>query len=262
MQSTDSSFRFERAILRKPGNSAVRGLRVVDHGVPDISLFLAEHAAYAAALRRAGVSTTVLDPLEAFPDSVFLEDAALCLPQGTVLLNPGTASRSGETKPLAAELGDLGHELHRLEASGRIDGGDILVTGSEILVGLSARTDKAGFDALDSLLASWGYRLRELHTPEGVLHFKSDCSLLDDETILATARLGTSGCLSGFRLLTVPAGEEAAANSIRVNERILVPEGFPATVEMLQRENYSVETVPVSQAALLDAGLSCMSLRF
>jgi dimethylargininase len=262
MQAIGPSYRFGHAILRKPGDSAVRGLRVVDRGAPDIRLFLAEHAAYADALCRAGLAITVLDPLEAFPDAVFLEDAALCLPQGTVLLNPGTASRSGETKPLAAELGALGHDLHRLEPPGRIDGGDILVTGSEILVGLSARTDKAGFDALDSLLAGWGYRLRKVHTPEGVLHFKSDCSLLDGETILATDRLGSSGCLSGFRLLTVPAGEEAAANSIRVNERVLVPEGFPATVEMLQRENYSVETVPVSQAALLDAGLSCMSLRF
>jgi len=257
-----SSYRFEHAILRKPGNSAVRALRAVDRGAPDIQLFVAEHEAYAGALRRAGLSTTILHPLEEFPDSVFLEDTALCLPQGTILLNPGTDSRSGETKPLAVELGNLGHELYRLQPPARIDGGDILVTDSEILVGLSARTDTAGFEALDSLLAGWGYRLRKVHTPEGVLHFKSDCSLLDGETILATDRLGSSGCLSGFRLLTVPAGEEAAANSIRVNERVLVPEGFPATVEMLQRENYKVETVPVSQAALLDAGLSCMSLRF
>jgi len=257
-----SSYRFKNAILRKPGNSAVRGLRAVDRGAPDIRLFLAEHEAYADALRRAGLNITVLEPLEAFPDSVFLEDAALCLPQGTVLLNPGTPSRSGETKPLAMELRNLGHDVHRLQPPGRIDGGDILMTNSEILVGLSARTDKAGFDALESLLASWGYPLRGVHTPKGVLHFKSDCSLLDGDTILATDRLGSSGCLSGFRLLIVPTGEEAAANSIRVNERVLVPEGHPATVEMLQRENYTVETVPVSQAALLDAGLSCMSLRF
>lgn len=258
----NAPYRFEQAILRKPGSSAVRALRAVDRGAPDIELFLSEHEAYAGALRRAGLKTTVLDALEEFPDSVFLEDAALCLAQGTVLLNPGADSRCGETKPLAAELGDLGHDVHRLQPPGRIDGGDILVTGSEILVGLSARTDKAGFDALDSLLADWGYRLRAVHTPEGVLHFKSDCSLLDGETILATDRLGSSGCLAGYRLLTVPAGEEAAANSIRVNERVLVAEGFAETVEMLQRENYEVEAVPVSQAALLDAGLSCMSLRF
>jgi dimethylargininase len=36
----------------------------------------AEHAAYVAALEAAGVAVTVLEPLEAFPDSVFVEDPA------------------------------------------------------------------------------------------------------------------------------------------------------------------------------------------
>ena len=57
-------------------------------------------------------------------------------------------------------------------------------------------------------------------------------------------------------------GEEAAANSIRVNDTVLMPAGYPATAEKVFDAGFTVETVPATQAALLDGGLSCQSLRF
>jgi hypothetical protein len=90
---------------------------------------------------------------------------------------------------------------------------------------------------------------------------KSDCSVLDSETILATSRLSAEECFRPFRVLTVPSGEEAAANSIRVNGKVLVPRGYPATAELLTGAGYTVALLPTSQPALLDGGLSCMSLR-
>ena len=38
-------------------------------------------------------------------------------------------------------------------------------------------------------LAAWRYHARELTTRHGVLHFKADCSLLDEMTVLAAVRL-------------------------------------------------------------------------
>ena len=38
-------------------------------------------------------------------------------------------------------------------------------------------------------LAVWGHHVRELTTPNGVLHFRTDCSLLDEMTVLAAVRL-------------------------------------------------------------------------
>jgi len=256
------SYQFTKAIARKPGGSVTRGLRAVDRGTPDIERFQAEHKVYVSALERAGLSVTVLDALERYPDSVFIEDAALCLPEGTIILRPGAPSRTGETGPLAAALASIGHEIHRNDSEGFIDGGDILLTDSLILVGLSKRTNRAGFEWLKSVLDDWNYPVLAVHTPDEVVHLKSDCCVLDSHTILATSRLSRAECLAPFRVLTVPSGEEAAANSIRVNDTVLVPEGFPATVELLAREAYSPEAVPVSQPSLLDGGLSCMSLRF
>ena len=262
MPSEGLSYQFTAAIARQPGQSVVQGLRATDRGTPDIERFQAEHKAYISALQRAGLKVTVLDATEAFPDSVFIEDAALCLPQGTVILRPGAPSRTGESELVATDLAPLGHKIHHNDSAGYIDGGDILVTDSAMLVGLSQRTNRAGFDWLKQVLTAWGYTTLAVHTPDDVLHFKSDCCVLDSNTILATSRLAGAECFANFRVLTVPAGEEAAANSIRVNETVLVPAGFPATAELLAREDYSVETISVSQAALLDGGLSCMSLRF
>jgi len=262
MPSEGLSYQFTRAVARQPGQSIVEGLRATDRGTPDIERFQAEHKAYVSALEWAGLKVIVLGAEEAFPDSVFIEDAALCLPQGTVILRPGAPSRTGEGELVATDLAGLGHKIQPNDSAGFIDGGDILVTDSAILVGLSKRTNQAGFDWLKSMLEAWGYTALAVHTPDDVLHFKSDCCVLDSNTILATSRLAGAECFAKFRVLTVPAGEEAAANSIRVNDTVLVPAGFPATAELLTREGYSVATVSVSQAALLDGGLSCMSLRF
>ena len=93
---SDPCITFARAIARRPSRSSVDGLRAVDTGAPDIDAFSRDHAAYLRALEEAGVAVTVLPPLESHPDSVFVEDTALCMPGLAVLLRPGAPSRRGE----------------------------------------------------------------------------------------------------------------------------------------------------------------------
>ena len=143
-----------------------------------------------------------------------------------------------------------------------IEGGDILVTEREILVGRSARTNAAGIAELTALVAPWGHKVREVHTPPGVLHFKTDCSLLDVDTILATRRLSVSGCFAGYRVIDVPEGEEAAANTIRFNDLVLMPAGFPGTRAAIEAAGFTVREIGNSECAKLDGGMSCLSLRF
>ncbi|MBE9476055.1 MAG: dimethylarginine dimethylaminohydrolase, partial [Proteobacteria bacterium] len=149
-----------------------------------------------------------------------------------------------------------------INGPGHIEGGDILVTSKEILVGRSDRTDAAGVAELAQLVAPWGYRVREVFTPEGVLHFKTDCSLLDGETILATKRLDASGCFEGYRVIHTVDGEEAAANAIRFNRFVLMATGFPKTAKRLRDAGFEVREINNTECAKLDGGMSCLSLRF
>jgi dimethylargininase len=95
-----------------------------------------------------------------------------------------------------------------------------------------------------------------------VLHFKSDCALLDDESVLTTRRLADSGVFDGFRQVLVAEGEEAAANALRVNDVVLLAGGFPRTHEHLDQLGYRVVPLQAAELGRLDGGLSCLSLRW
>ncbi len=257
-----SVFAFNNALVREPAASVVQGLRAEDRGTPTLAGVRAEHDAYVAALQAEGVDVERLPPLEAFPDSIFVEDPALVFPEGAILLRPGAASRFGETAAIAPALRRRFARVLELPPPGFADGGDVLVLPGRVLIGRSARTDAAGAAALVAALAELGRKAEIVHTPPGVLHFKSDCSLLDETTVLSTTRLAASGIFAGLRVLLVPDGEEAAANALRVNGAVLLGTGFPATATLLRGAGYRVVELAVQQVGLLDAGLSCMSLRW
>lgn len=256
------TFEFSRAVTRRPSASIVNGLRAEDTGNPSLAGMLAAHQAYVAALKSTGAEVIELEPLEDFADAVFVEDTALCLPQGAILMRPGAPSRMGEVAEMAPTLRSCYADVREIKGPGHIEGGDILVTGREILVGRSDRTDAAGVAELAEIAAEWGHKLREVFTPPGVLHFKTDCSLMDAETILSTKRLSASGCFEGYKILDVADGEEAAANAIRFNNLVLFPAGFPRTAKMLDKAGYEVVEIDNRDCAKLDGGMSCLSLRF
>ncbi len=258
----DPTFEFSRAITRQPSRAIVDGLRAIDTGTPNLNQMLKDHASYVTALKSTGAEVVVLPALEDFPDAVFVEDTALCLPQGAVLMRPGAATRMGEVAHMAPALAKFYDDVLDISGPGHIEGGDILVTGREILVGRSDRTDTEGVEELQRLVADWGHSVREVFTPEGVLHFKTDCSLLDGETILSTKRLEASGCFEGYRVLNTAEGEEAAANSIRFNNLVLMPAGFPRTAETLDGAGFDVVQINNTECAKIDGGMSCLSLRF
>lgn len=257
-----SSYQYSHALCRKPGRSVVRGLRSTSGEDLDYEAFAKEHVAYVEALRQAGLDVTVLDPLETFPDSVFVEDVALCIAEVAIILRPGATSRFGEREAATDALSRAFSTMIDLDTDGFVDGGDILVTEREILVAQSTRTDTRGVGALAETLSNLGIPARRVQTPAGILHFKSACSLLDAETLFCTRDLATSGCFAGYRIIQCPVGEEPAANLIRVNDVVLLSAGYPRTMDLLGAEGYDVAKVPTHEAAKLDGGLSCMSLRW
>lgn len=256
------SIEFTRAITKKPASTIVDGLRAIDTGAPDLARMLTAHKAYTETLREAGADVINLPASPAYPDSVFVEDTALCLPKGAILMRSGAATRAGEVAEMAPTLRDLYTDVRQITGPATIEGGDILVTAREILVGLSERTDQAGVDQLASLVSDWGYSVRCIEIPRDVLHFKTDCSLLDQDTILSTQRLAASGCFADYNVIYTAPDEDAAANAIRFNRFVIMAAGFPATAKRLRDSGYEVREIDNTQCAKLDGGMSCLSLRF
>jgi dimethylargininase len=254
-------FDFTHAIVREPGRSVVNGIRSTP-SAPTYEGVVAEHRAYLEALRDAGLMVDILPPLEDFPDSIFVEDPALVFPEGAILLRPGVASRLREAEEMRAPLKKHFDRVLELEGEQYADGGDVLVSQDEIFIGLSKRTNRAGAERLVGLLAQLGRKAHIAETPSDILHFKSASSLLSEDTVMATKKLADSDVFAGLKILIVPEGEEGAANFLRVNDTVLVGDHFPRTIAMLRAAGFNAKGVSVTEIGKLDAGLSCMSLRW
>ena len=254
-------FDFTNAIVREPGRSVVGGISSAS-SPPSYDGVVAEHRAYVASLRGAGLTVDVLPPLEAFPDSVFVEDPALVFPEGAILLRPGVASRLGEAVEMRAPLKKYFDRVLELEGEQYADGGDVLVSQEEVFIGLSKRTNRAGAERLVELLGDFGRKARVAETPADILHFKSASSLLSEDTVMATKRLADSGIFAHLKVLVVPEDEEGAANFLRINDTVFVGDRYPRTIEMLRREGFAAQGLKIDEICKLDAGLSCMSLRW
>ena len=254
-------FDFTHALLRSPAQSVTEGLRDGDHAGPGYDGVLREHAAYAAALVELGLTVDILPQLEAYPDSVFVEDPALVFGNGAILLNPGAPSRAGEVAEIAPEL-QLRFERVLTLNEGFVDGGDVLITPEEVLIGLSARTDADGAKALMKALAELGRKGRVVNTPAGVLHFKTGCGLIDEETVAVIGELDDAEMFGSLRRVVIPAEEAAAANLLRIRDTVLVGEGYPKTRELVERHGVTTLPLSVTEIGKIDAGLSCMSLRW
>lgn len=254
-------FDFNRALVRQPCAEVVNGLRMTDRADPSFRGIADLHDKYINALESAGLSVTTLPPLPAFPDSVFIEDPALVFEDAAILLKPGAATRKAEAEELIATLQKEFSRLLVLR-DGSVEGGDVLVTSDRILIGLSQRTSEQGAKALIDALAAIGRTGVIVRPPAGVLHLKTASGMLDEETVFATAALATSGIFDGFRVITVPEGEERAANVLRLNEAVLMPADCPASQDILARANLTVIPLDVSEIEKIDGGLTCLSLRW
>ena len=60
----------------------------------------------------------------------------------------------------------------------------------------------------------------------------------------------------------MPEGEEAAANTIRFNDLVLMPAGFPKTRDAIAAAGFTVREIGNTECAKIDGGMSCLSLRF
>ncbi len=257
-----SPYAFTHALCRTPARSAVKGIRADGGPDPDFYGLLAEHEAYVETLRTLGLDVEVLEPLDDFPDALFTEDVALTFPEGAILLRPGAPSRAGEVAHIRGPLAAHHSRLLEMTGPGYADGGDILRLADRVIIGLSARTDRTGAEELAGLLGKLGYSAEIGETPPGVLHFKTGCGLIDARTILAVPALAACPQFDGLEVVTTPPGEEPAANILRIRDTVLVGDRWSATHALLAERGIEIRPLPTGQIAHIDAGLSCMSLRW
>ena len=239
----------------------VDGISNANLGRPDYHNALAQHLDYIEALKECGLQVTVLPPDENFPDSTFVEDAALMTRHCAILTNPGAPSRTGETQSMLGALREFYKAIEIIEAPGTVEGGDIMMIGDHFYIGLSERTNQTGAAQLIDILKKYDMQGSVVDLTE-VLHLKTGLSYLESNNLLACGEFFSKPEFQQYNLLQVDPEEAYAANSVWVNGTVLVPEGFPKTSKLIASAGYKVREVDVSEFQKLDGGLSCLSLRF
>jgi len=254
------SYSFKNAIIRLPNKSIQNGLSSQNLH-PQYEVIAEEHSNYIKAINEAGLQIKLLESLEEYPDSIFVEDPALTYKSNVIILNPFDPSRNGEKNIIKNEIKHFFDNILFVE-DGFVEGGDILNINNHFIIGLSHRTNKLGADNLSKILQSLGATVEIRKTPDDILHFKSECSIIDDDTILVSNKMAQLDYLkSHYHLIELPIGEEGAANALRINDKLLLPDGFIKAEEILSNK-YNIIKVKVDEIAKVDAGLSCMSLRW
>jgi dimethylargininase len=254
------SYNFKNAIIRKPNKSIQNGLSSQNIH-PEYETILEEHRNYVKAINEADLKINLLEPLEEYPDSIFVEDPALTYKSTIIILNLSDTSRNGEKNIIKNEIEHLFDNILFVK-DGFVEGGDILNINNHFIIGLSHRTNKLGAENLSTILQRLGATVEVCKTPNDILHFKSECSLIDDDVILVSNKMAQLDYLkSNYSLIELPIGEEGASDALRINDKLLLPDGFIKAEEMLSKR-YNIIKVKVDEIAKVDAGLSCMSLRW
>ncbi len=263
-KAAELSTRFTGALLRLPGRIFAAGISTSTEGAPSFAATLAQHALYLAALESLGLRTRVLEADERFPDGTFVEDTAIATQHGAIITRPGADARLHEPTAIAAALATDYPALACIAAPGTVDGGDICETDAGVLIGVSHRTNEEGARQLGGWLGSLGIAstVLDIRGCAGLLHLKSGISYLGDGRLAVAPGLPDYAAFAGYELVILAPEESYAANCLRINDRVLVADGYPRFTDTLGRLGYDPLPLPMSEFRKMDGGLSCLSIRY
>jgi dimethylargininase len=237
------------------------GLTEANMGLPNYELACEQHQGYIAALHKCGLQVTTLAPLESYPDSCFVEDVALITSKCAILTNPGAPSRRGEVQHIVEAVKQFYPNLEHITLPATIEAGDIMMVGNHFYIGLSARTNVQGAEQLINILGKYDMTGSMVKMSE-LLHLKTGLSYLENNNLLTFGEMSNNPMFNQFKRIEIAKKESYAANSVWINDTILVPKGFPDALKAIQELGYPIIELSMSEFQKLDGGLSCLSLRF
>lgn len=253
--------KFTKAIVRTPCERIIEGLSSADLGKPDYHLAMQQHEKYIQALKDCGLEVRILPPDNEFPDSTFVEDTALLTPEVAIITNPGAQSRKEEILSMQAVVEEYFNEISFIRSPGTLEAGDVMMAGSHYYIGLSDRTNNEGAAQLATILEQYGMTASMVEIGD-MLHLKSGVSYLENNMLLAIEHMDANPSFTHLDIIPVPSLESYAANSLWINGTVLVPEGYPVTLQNIISADYDTIVLDMSEFRKLDGGLSCLSLRF
>jgi dimethylargininase len=243
------------AFVRQPSSRLAEGLVThIERSPIDVQRALGQHAAYRAALGEAGWQVCDVEPADACPDSVFIEDTMVVCDRLAVITLPGVPQRRPETAGAAAAARAAGLDVAYIEEPGTLDGGDVLQVGTTVYVGLGGRTNAEGMRQLQMHLKPLGRHVVPVRL-RNVLHLKSAVTALPDGTLLAAPdRLDTTA-LPALHAVD----EEAGCHVVPLGEElVLLAASAPDTARWVRWRGFTPVVVDIGEFEKLEGCVTCL----
>lgn len=230
----------------------------IDRTPIDLDIARAQHHGYVNALKASGCEVVELPAEADLPDSVFVEDTAFILPEVAIITRPGADSRKPETESIVQALSPY-KRCVQVHEPATVDGGDVLVIGKKIFIGLSTRSNQEAVDQLNIVLNELGYTVTGVHTRD-CLHLKSAVTRVNNETLLINPNWVDVSHFEMYKLIEIDPNEPFAANCLPIGNVIIYPTSFPKTRAKLEEQGYKVVPVEVDELAKAEGAVTCCSL--
>ncbi len=226
----------------------------------DIKLAEKQHTEYEKALIKLGCQIIKAAAAPDLPDSVFVEDCTIVLDELAIITNPGAISRKAEIAGLVEALGPF-RPLEFILYPGVLDGGDVLVIGKQIWVGISSRSNQEAIKQLGGFVEPLGYEVKGVKVT-GCLHLKSAVTQIGEGMVLLNPDWVDTAVFQQFKIIETHPDEPGAANALLVGDSVIFPADFPLTAMRLAEAGVDILLVDNSEVIKAEGGVTCCSVIF
>ena len=224
---------------------------------------LKQHDHFCEVLRKNGIELVELPAYQEYPEQVFTRDIGFTIGSTVFVSELRHQIRKGEERFLKAWLQQ--HQLSFQELTASIEGGDVILDGRTVFVGISQRTSEAAVQELSSFLK--GYTIKMLPIDTSYLHLDCVLNFLSEEEALifspAFSEKDVQWLAERYQLIEVTPEEQftLVTNVLSIgNKRIISLSVNERVNTLLQERGYFVEEVDFSEIIKSGGSFRCCSM--
>jgi len=246
------------ALVREPGGSFSQCItsHPLKHTINVVNV-KKQHLVYCNTLEELGLEVIYLPIDDTHPDSCFVEDNAIIHNKKALITRMGIETRRGEEVAVEKALNDFLITKKTL-APGTIEGGDVIHLPDRLICGVTQRTNNDGVNQMNK----WLDISVETWIDPNIVHLKSHVTYIGKDTAIATKAYANNPLLNGMNILVVQDNESYAANTLAINDSVLMPKGFPNSQTMVMEAGFEVISLEMNEFQKCEGALTCLSLIF
>ncbi len=248
----------KRAVVRPPSSAFPRCIS--SHPLRNtiaVEKALKQHQTYCDTLRELGLELIVMNQEEKYPDSCFVEDTAVIHNGKALVARMARPSRQGEEDSVEALLGQY-LQVRRVTKPGTLEGGDVIHLPNKLMTGVSQRTNIDGVFQMRDWLEVEVIGIRDPY----IVHLKSHATFLGMKTMICRRAYRDHPALEKYNLIVLDDEDSYAANTLTIDEVVLMPAGFDRAASQVREAGYEVLPIDVSEFEKCEGALTCLSILF